>query len=124
MAASAAPKCSSRGGRGRCYRWRVKSTLADTLRIVTSLDPRTVDQLYGLEPVYEPADTAVDAGDSAPFVSVQCPFCGEGFETRLDLSAGSDAYTEDCQVCCQAIEFVVQVDAAGLLEGLELRRGD
>lgn len=97
--------------------------LAATLRTITSLDQQTVDTLYGLEPIYEPAATT-DPGDSAPFVTVQCPFCGEGFETRLDLSAGPASYTEDCQVCCQPIEFVVQVDATGALEGLELRRGD
>jgi hypothetical protein len=102
----------------------VKSPIDATLRVITSLDERTVDKLYGLEPVFEPGTGAAAASDSAPFATVQCPYCGESFETRLDLSAGSASYTEDCQVCCQPIEFAVQVDAAGGLEGLELRRGD
>jgi hypothetical protein len=102
----------------------VKSVIDETLRVVTSLDERTVDLLYGLEPVFEPAQGVVEADEFAPFATVQCPYCGEAFETRLDLSAGSATYTEDCQICCQPIEFDVHVDAAGTLEGLELRRGD
>jgi hypothetical protein len=102
----------------------VKSAIDATLRVITSLDERTVDMLYGLEPVYEPSAATAEGNDSAPFLTVQCPFCGEGFETRLDLSGGSATYTEDCQVCCQPIEFCVQVDAGGALEALELRRGD
>ena len=102
----------------------MKSAVAATLEFVTSLDARTVDLLYGLEPVFEPGHDWNDSEDSAPFVTVQCPFCGEGFETRLDLTAGSACYIEDCQVCCQPIEFDVAVSAAGRLRSLELRRGD
>jgi hypothetical protein len=102
----------------------VKAVIAATLRTVTSLDEHTIDMLYGLEPVYEPSDKSAEPGESAPYITVQCPYCGEGFETRLDLSAGSAAFTEDCQICCQPIEFAIQVDATGTLAGLELRRGD
>ena len=44
------------------------------------------------------------------FVVIHCPYCGEGFETRVDLSAGSQAYVEDCAVCCRPIELRVHVD--------------
>jgi hypothetical protein len=107
----------------RCYCGVVKSAIEATLRAITALDERSVDLLYGLEPVFEPAAAALAGADSAPFIAVQCPYCGEGFETRLDLSAGSADYTEDCQVCCQPIEFGVRVDATGALEGLEIKRG-
>ena len=56
--------------------------------------------------------------------SYQCPYCGEWIETVLDLSAGSQKYIEDCQVCCQPIEFQLHVDLAGRLESLQARRGD
>ena len=89
-------------------------------------DDATIDALYGLEPVIEP-----DAGGAAAaergttsFERVHCPFCGEGFETRVDLSAGSSAYIEDCQVCCQPIEMQLEVDADGTLRQLTARRGD
>jgi Cysteine-rich CPXCG len=55
---------------------------------------------------------------------VQCPYCGESFDTTLDLSAGSTSYIEDCQVCCQPIEFTVAVADDGTLASLEARRGD
>lgn len=44
------------------------------------------------------------------FVVIHCPYCGEGFETSVDLSAGSQAYVEDCAVCCRPIELRVRVD--------------
>ena len=77
------------------------------------LDPTAIDELYGLEPVFEPG-TGASAG-LTQFVSVQCPHCGEAFETAVDLSAGSFRYVEDCQVCCQPIELAGEVDEDGVL---------
>lgn len=57
-------------------------------------------------------------------VVVNCPYCGEAFETGVDTSAGSQRYVEDCQVCCRPIEFVLEVDADGDIVGLETRRDD
>jgi hypothetical protein len=86
-------------------------------------DPETVDRLYGLEPVYEPAaSVASDAGTE--YVTVDCPYCGEPFETTVDLSAGSATYVEDCQVCCQPIEMRLEVDGDGRLERLRAGRAD
>lgn len=42
-----------------------------------------------------------------------CPFCNEAITLVVDFSAGPQAYIEDCQVCCQPMEVVVGVDAAG-----------
>ncbi len=53
-----------------------------------------------------------------------CPYCGETFETLVDYSGGSQRYVEDCQVCCQPIEFVIHVDAAGELAGVDFLRDD
>ena len=85
-----------------------------------------IDELYGLEPVFEPGVQAggTDAEDATTVVQVQCPYCGEPFTSVLDLSAGSTSYIEDCQVCCQPIEFCVVAGASGELESLELRRSD
>ena len=58
------------------------------------------------------------------FHLVQCPYCGEGFETQLDTSSGSARYVEDCQVCCQPIEFSLEVDDAGALVALSTQRSD
>lgn len=84
------------------------------------LDPTAIDELYGLEPVFEPGTGA--AAGLTQFVSVQCPHCGETFETAVDLSAGSFRYVEDCQVCCQPIELAGEVDEDGVFLGMTAGR--
>lgn len=88
--------------------------------------PPDVDAMYGLEPVFEPggADRADGAHGGIQPQSVQCPYCGECFETLVDLSAGSASYIEDCQVCCRPIEFRLDVDQTGALVGLAVLRMD
>ena len=80
-----------------------------------SWEQKSIDDLYGLEPVFEPG--AASAGVTQ-FVAVQCPYCGERWDTAVDLSAGSFRYVEDCQVCCQPIELTGEVDENGALLGL------
>ena len=84
------------------------------------LDPQAIDALYGLEPVFEPGGPG--SSQATEFVTIQCPYCGEGFETAVDLSAGSFTYVEDCQVCCQPIELAGEVDDAGALLGVTASR--
>jgi hypothetical protein len=92
---------------------------------MTPRDPRdskTIDDLYGLEPVFEP-DSA-DAANPTEFVAVQCPYCGESFDTTVDVSAGAFSYVEDCQVCCQPIELTSEMNDQGALVGVIARRAD
>ena len=81
-----------------------------------TFDQQAIDALYGLEPVVEPGDP--ESSRSTEFVTIRCPYCGERFETLVDLSAGSFSYVEDCQVCCQPIELRGEVDDAGALVGV------
>jgi predicted RNA-binding Zn-ribbon protein involved in translation (DUF1610 family) len=85
--------------------------------------PTDVDLLYGLEPVFEPGE---GAGSDAleQFVEVACPYCGEVIPIRLDLSAGSQSYVEDCQVCCQPIQMAVNVAEDGTLDAVSAERMD
>jgi len=48
-------------------------------------------------------------------VTIQCPYCGESFETAVDLSAGSQQYIEDCAICCRPIEIALRVGDDGEL---------
>ena len=89
-----------------------------------SLTEAEVDELYGLEPVIGTGSPDADADASPAFVVVNCPYCGEPFETSADASAGPCKYVEDCQVCCQPIEMELKVDDDGVFEELLLRRGD
>ena len=56
--------------------------------------------------------------------TVVCPYCGEAFETEVDLSAGDHDYVEDCRICCRPIVFRIETDAAGALRRVEVRRED
>jgi hypothetical protein len=92
-----------------------------------SMTPAEIDALYGLEPALDSPAADAPSNDSsftAEFVTVNCPYCGEAFETQADASAGSCTYVEDCQVCCQPIEMELHVDEAGKLRELVTRRGD
>jgi len=51
-------------------------------------------------------------------ITITCPYCGESFETSVDLSAGSQRYVEDCAICCKPIEIAVSVSDDGELQGV------
>lgn len=55
---------------------------------------------------------------------VECPYCGETFETALDPAQADDDYVEDCHVCCRPIVFRVSTDAAGAPLTVSVRRED
>jgi len=92
-----------------------------------TLDDAAIDALYGLEPVIDPSTegTASDSDtDAVQFSTIQCPYCGEPFETQVDSSAGSSSYIEDCQVCCRPIEIALEVAADGTLASVTAARSD
>lgn len=84
------------------------------------LDEQAITELYGLEPVVEPGGAG--GQDPAGFATVQCPYCGEAFDTAVDLSVGPFSYVEDCQVCCQPIELAGETDERGALVRLTASR--
>jgi hypothetical protein len=55
---------------------------------------------------------------------IDCPYCGEPFETGVDCSAGGQQYIEDCPVCCQPIEMKTDIDPHGNLRGISALRND
>ncbi len=44
-----------------------------------------------------------------------CPHCGARISMMLDLSAGSQCYIEDCEVCCGPIEVRFRVEEGALV---------
>lgn len=92
-------------------------------RRIDRLDARAIDELYGLEPVWEPG-TSQPALAPEEFVAVLCPYCGERLQTRVDLTADEPSYVEDCEVCCRPIEFHIERDDVGGLAALQVRRLD
>ena len=103
---------------------RKAAELEPLRRRIGSLDSRSIDQLYGLEPVYEPGTGPAGRLLPEEFVAVRCPYCGERLETRVDLTADEPTYIEDCQVCCRPIEFGVERDESGALLAVSVRRLD
>jgi hypothetical protein len=94
-------------------------------RAVKLSDAHSIDVQYGLEPVIDPSVSAdSDAPGGMQFRLVECPYCGESFETPVDTSSGSARYVEDCQICCQPIEFSLEVNDAGVLQSLSTLRSD
>lgn len=92
-----------------------------TRRSQEPLDSQAIDALYGLEPVFEPGRT--DGLNATEYVTIQCPYCGESFDTLVDVSAGPFRYVEDCQVCCQPIELAGEVDQDGTPLAVTAGRG-
>ncbi|MGE0113723.1 MAG: CPXCG motif-containing cysteine-rich protein [Steroidobacteraceae bacterium] len=88
------------------------------------MSAQAIDALYGLDPVFEPDAAIADSAALTQFVSLGCPYCGENFETRIDLTNGTCSYVEDCPVCCQPIELAIGVNEAGKLQSLQARRLD
>lgn len=103
---------------------RGETALADLTRRVSQLDAAVIDELYGLEPVYEPDSLARAAQMGTELVSILCPYCWERYETQVDLTGGSFTYVEDCEVCCQPIELSCEVGTAGELLGVKPERMD
>ena len=38
----------------------------------------------------------------------QCPYCWESVSSLIDVSQPLQNYIEDCEVCCNPIEFKIQ----------------
>src|ERR1700689_5972816 len=92
-------------------------------RRLATPDAKQIDELYGLEPVYDPA--AQRSGIAAEqFVAACCPYCGERFEARIEVSAGAQEYIEDCQVCCRPMALSIEVEDSGAFHALRVQRMD
>jgi hypothetical protein len=93
-------------------------------RRIQEADGATIDELYGLEPVFEPGEARGAALAPEEFVAVLCPWCGERLATRVDLTSADASYIEDCEVCCRPIEFSIERDPEGVLLSVGVRRLD
>ena len=41
---------------------------------------------------------------------IACPYCLEQMQITIDLSAGSQTYVEDCEVCCRPVLLDIRLD--------------
>jgi len=49
------------------------------------------------------------------FESIQCPYCGQSFETVVDTSVANQRFTTDCEVCCRPFEVVAECEPGEIL---------
>ena len=47
---------------------------------------------------------------SLKWLDVECPYCGEEFEVRVDPSEEGQEMIQDCNVCCKSIQLSVEVE--------------
>lgn len=47
--------------------------------------------------------------------TVQCPFCGQGFEVIIDTTIPQQRFTTDCEVCCRPLELFVESEPGEVL---------
>ncbi|MFA5297028.1 MAG: CPXCG motif-containing cysteine-rich protein [Lutibacter sp.] len=45
----------------------------------------------------------------------QCPYCWEEVSILLDTSVDNQTYIEDCEVCCNPLEFTVKFEDEQLI---------
>jgi len=55
---------------------------------------------------------------------ISCPYCGETFDTVVEVLDEDQQYTEDCYVCCRPIVFKVQVAINGDWNVMVFRESD
>ena len=46
---------------------------------------------------------------------LQCPHCWETISILIDTSVGEQTYVEDCEVCCNPLEFKVRCQGSTIL---------
>jgi hypothetical protein len=90
---------------------------------ISSQRGEDIDRLYGLEPVFEPGAHS-NGIEAECYVAIQCPWCGERLDVRVDVTGGAREYVDDCEVCCRPMELTVELDERGALDALRVRRQD
>lgn len=46
----------------------------------------------------------------------QCPYCWQEISMLIDTSIGNQTYIEDCEVCCNPIQLIAQVENNQLID--------
>jgi hypothetical protein len=46
---------------------------------------------------------------------VQCPYCGEYFQTTVDTSQGDHSTIEDCAVCCRPAQLEIRCEPGEII---------
>lgn len=58
------------------------------------------------------------------YSTITCPYCFSDNSAEIDISAGSQDYYEDCEICCAPMALGVHVDDQGELIHIDVKRGN
>lgn len=50
-----------------------------------------------------------------------CPYCFSKVSILVDNSVMNQQYIEDCENCCNPIEFTISLDSKGKVEGFDAK---
>ena len=50
-----------------------------------------------------------------------CPYCFTKVSILVDNSVPSQQYIEDCENCCNPVEFSISIDKKGKVDGFEAK---
>jgi hypothetical protein len=66
--------------------------------------------LSSLKKIFDEASKETAAKPPLQWVDVECPYCGESFEVRVDPSEGGVDMAQECQVCAKVVQLAVEVE--------------
>ncbi|MDH4458481.1 MAG: CPXCG motif-containing cysteine-rich protein [Nevskia sp.] len=92
--------------------WEEECCVCDTPIVVRLIVDEDDEYTVEVEEVGEEEPEARDA-DGLEETRVTCPKCWEEIPLVIDLSAGSQTYSEDCSVCCRPMTVRVWVSEEG-----------
>jgi uncharacterized Zn-finger protein len=72
-------------------------------------------EFIGLRVRCSPTQPNMEASET-----IQCPYCSQSFDLRIDTSTPTQHFTTDCEVCCRPFEVLVECEPGEVLN-LEVR---
>jgi hypothetical protein len=63
-----------------------------------------------LQKIFEDAGMGEKTGGGLKYVDVECPYCGEEFEVRVDAGEESFEMAEECRGCSKMVSFSVTIE--------------
>lgn len=90
--------------------WVEECCVCDTEMSVRLVVDEDDEYTVSVKEIAELADDDADQQDGVlETTTVTCPACWEEIELGIDISAGSQTYSEDCSVCCRPMTVRVWV---------------
>jgi len=88
---------------------KVKRQAGQTPAVSAPEKPPDEPDVMDLRKIFDDAAKADESGWGLRTMDVECPHCGEEFEISVGGSDESREMVQDCQVCCRAITFAVEI---------------